>query len=304
MIRFIRDPQPPYTQFKAGMVRDLGSALEDIFLASGDAVATTLPSTLYQPDLTDTPPRPGGVSAEELFSDAQVAALQAAADPDDLAIYGTPARTRWPIGVQQQALLCEAVEASSTGLIYPQACAVVGIKAIALGTGTLTIHDDRTASDATRLRMSRAVAAMTAGSYYPMVADDGSALLFERGAFVTVPTGGLYLLDVVSDIRAYGIESGGLLCTAERLAASGRILGLSAVKSLKVIAPGSAGDLSVHEDHGATNAKRLRMPVTAFGSLAADQIINLAHRNCVRQFRNLYVTVPTSGIVLINRIPV
>lgn len=235
----------------------------------------------------------------------EVQAVQAIADTADGTIYGATAKTVWPdVQVQQSALLCEAVEASSTGLVYPQACAVVGVHAITLGTGTLTIHDDNTASDAARLRMSRAVAAMTAGSYYPMVADDGSAMLFERGAFVTVPTGGLYLLDVVSDIRAYGIASGGLLCSVERMAASGRILGLSAVKSLKVITPGSEGNLSVHEDHGATNAKRLRMPVTAFGSLTADQIISLAHRNCVRQFRNLYVTVPTSGVVLVNRIPV
>lgn len=218
---------------------------------------------------------------------------------------GDSTKQRWPQQyTYQTALLTEAVEASTTGLVFPQACAIVGVHAITLGTGTLTVHDDRNASDATRLRMSRAVAAMTAGSYYPMVADDGSAMLFERGAYVTVPTGGLYLLDVVSDIRSYGIVSGGLLCIPERVAASGRIKGLSAVKSIKVIAPGSSGNLSVHEDHGATNAKRLRMPVTAFGSLAADQIINLAHRNCVRQFRNLYVTVPTSGIVLVNRIPV
>lgn len=49
MIRFVRDPQPPYTQFKQGMVRDLGSVLEAYFLGTLDAVAHTERDTMYPP---------------------------------------------------------------------------------------------------------------------------------------------------------------------------------------------------------------------------------------------------------------
>ncbi len=245
-----------------------------------------------------------GPGQDNYLTTAQVQAVQAAADTDDSAIYGTPAPTRWPMGVQQQALVCEAVEASSAGLVYPQACAVVGITAIALGSGTVTVHDDRAASDAARLRFSRATGAMVAGTYYPMVsADEPAGMLFERGVYVSLPSGGVYVLDVVSDIYMAGLMSAGLLCVPQRVTASGRVKGLVTAKSLKVIAPGSAGSLQLHEDHDAANAKRARSVSTAFGSLAADQIVPLAPRGAVRQYRNLYVTVPTGGIVLLNRMP-
>ena len=49
MIRFTRDPQPPYTQYKQGMVRDLGASLEAIFIASLDAVLVTPPNLVFPP---------------------------------------------------------------------------------------------------------------------------------------------------------------------------------------------------------------------------------------------------------------
>lgn len=49
MIRFIRDPQPPYTQFKQGMVRDLGTVLEAVFIGTGDAVAYTERDAVFPP---------------------------------------------------------------------------------------------------------------------------------------------------------------------------------------------------------------------------------------------------------------
>ena len=66
MIRFIRDPQPPYTQYKQGMVRDLGASLETIFIASGDAVASIAtnlafppPAELFAPGTARSDPRVG-----------------------------------------------------------------------------------------------------------------------------------------------------------------------------------------------------------------------------------------------------
>jgi hypothetical protein len=67
MIRFIRDPQPPYTAYKQGMVRDLGAALEATLIASGDAVSYTLPLQLF--GITDStflrPEEQGGAVSKD-----------------------------------------------------------------------------------------------------------------------------------------------------------------------------------------------------------------------------------------------
>lgn len=50
MIRFIRTPQPPYNStYRAGMVRELGSTLEDIFTGAGDAVTIQPTPAVYPP---------------------------------------------------------------------------------------------------------------------------------------------------------------------------------------------------------------------------------------------------------------
>lgn len=61
MIRFIRDAQPPNTQFKQGMVRDLGSVLNASFIASGDAVDAVEPDRAFPPAQRLLP---AGVAAE------------------------------------------------------------------------------------------------------------------------------------------------------------------------------------------------------------------------------------------------
>jgi hypothetical protein len=211
---------------------------------------------------------------------------------------------RWAdqFGVDESpALPVEPVTASATGIAIAGACAIASIYCVTVGTGTLTVHDDYSASDATKLRFSRADSAMAAAGVYPMVSDAaGTAMLFDTGAFVTVPSGGIYVLDVVrpgSAIR--GVRGSGLLCVPRRVAASGlAVEGICNVASLKVIAPGSSGNLAVYDDRVATNANRLRYPVTAFGSLTADQIITFGRNP--RRFGNINITVPTGGIVLVN----
>lgn len=61
MIRFIRDAQPPNTQFKQGMVRDLGAVLNASFIASGDAVDAVEPDRAFPPAQRLLP---AGVAAE------------------------------------------------------------------------------------------------------------------------------------------------------------------------------------------------------------------------------------------------
>jgi hypothetical protein len=74
MIRFIRDPQPPYTAYKAGMVRDLGTTLEALFKASGDAVDYTAAEPVFPP-----PSVIGGAaeSPRRMLSDSQAGSAQA-----------------------------------------------------------------------------------------------------------------------------------------------------------------------------------------------------------------------------------
>lgn len=77
MIRFIRDPQPPYTQFKQGMVRDLGTVLEASFISSGDAVAYTEADAVFPPSKQLV--APGGSRDDPVrgFTAAKQAAIDA-----------------------------------------------------------------------------------------------------------------------------------------------------------------------------------------------------------------------------------
>jgi hypothetical protein len=237
-----------------------------------------------------------------VFSEPQKAAGAALVSRDGFSDVVDSLYWQDQFGVDESpALPVEPVTASATGIAIAGACAIASIYCVTVGTGTLTVHDDYSASDATKLRFSRADSAMAAAGVYPMVSDAaGTAMLFDTGAFVTVPSGGIYVLDVVrpgSAIR--GVRGSGLLCVPRRVAASGlAVEGICNVASIKVIAPGSSGNLAVYDDRVATNANRLRYPVTAFGSLTADQIITFGRNP--RRFGNINITVPTGGIVLVN----
>lgn len=87
MIRFIRDAQPPNTQYKQGMVRDLGASLEASFIASGDAVATTAqnlafppPAELFAPGSSREDPRTGFTAGEVAATRALVSKAAIVAD--------------------------------------------------------------------------------------------------------------------------------------------------------------------------------------------------------------------------------
>jgi hypothetical protein len=225
----------------------------------------------------------GGLTA------AQVQAVQAlvTSTPKTLGVY--PSRS---------------VTASLTGQTILGPCAVVGIHAVTVGTGTLTVHDGRASSDPTKLRFSRASGALVAGTYYPLVADELAAMLFADGVYVSVPTGGVYLLDVVQEQDLMAASQAGLICVPSRVTTTGLAIGgPSEVVSLKVIDPGSAGALACYDAGDAANASALLHPSIAFGSLAADQIIRFGGRGNARAVGNLYVTMPTAGILLINHIP-
>lgn len=55
MIRFTRDPQPPHSAFKKGMIRDLGASLEALFVGQQDAVAHTPAADLFPPPRVEAP---------------------------------------------------------------------------------------------------------------------------------------------------------------------------------------------------------------------------------------------------------
>jgi hypothetical protein len=268
----------------AGSTQDVPEALAIDLVGSGQARWVTPPSSRV--GVLDIPAAPLSSLASRDGLDDALDSLQWA---DQFGVDESP------------ALPVEPVTASATGIAIAGACAIASIYCVTVGTGTLTVHDDYSASDATKLRFSRADSAMAAAGVYPMVSDAaGTAMLFDTGAFVTVPSGGIYVLDVVrpgSAIR--GVRGSGLLCMPRRVAASGlAVEGICNVASIKVIAPGSSGNLAVYDDRVATNANRLRYPVTAFGSLTADQIITFGRNP--RRFGNINITVPTGGIVLVN----
>lgn len=203
----------------------------------------------------------------------------------------------------QSGLMTDSVPMSATGIAVSGPCAIVGIHCVTVGTGgPVTIHDDIDASDATRLRFSRAVANMTAGTYYPLVDDAQCAMLFDNGAYFTNSSSGVYVLDVVATVS--GAAGSGLLCAVERVTASGIALaGPASIVSIKVIAAGSAGNFSIHEDVIATDATKLRYPTTAYTSLAADQVLRFGVAGVPRRLQAMYITMPTDGIVLVNHLP-
>jgi len=210
----------------------------------------------------------------------------------------------------QNTLATRAYPVTATGQIYLGPCAVVGIKAVTVGAGTLTIHDATDATDATLLRMSRASGNIVAGTDYPLVSpDDKAGMLFSTGAYVTIPAGGVYWLYLIDGAEIPGAVNSGMLCALSRVTASGVVndpatgqaLGDVVVVSVKVIAPGSANNLDIRGGVAVTDS--LLHPSTAFGALAADQIIKFGPVGGGLRLTGLYITIPTSGIVLVNYLP-
>lgn len=203
----------------------------------------------------------------------------------------------------QQGLMTESVALTATGVAVSGPCAVVGINCVTVGTGgPVTIHDDTDASDAAQLRFSRAVADMSAGTYYPLVDDAQCAMLFDNGVYFTNSTNGVYVVDVVANVN--GVSGTGLLCATQRITATGvAISGALSVVSIKIVAAGSAGNFAVHDDLDASDSSRLRYPTTAYTSLSADQIIRLGIKGVPRRMQIMHVTMPTDGIALVNYLP-
>ena len=206
----------------------------------------------------------------------------------------------------QRALPVTTRNAAVTQLLEYGPCALVGVRCIAPGSsGTLTIHDDINASTAAKLRFSLAFGSATANTYYPAVADEPCGMLFDRGCFVTVPAAGVYAIDLLVGSAITGVDGTGLLTVATRVTDADNpeaLIGSSQVVSIKVIAPGSAGNLVVYNAFSAVAAET-RVASTAYTSLAANQIIRLGQRGAPMQFDSLYVTVPTAAIILINHLP-
>lgn len=203
-----------------------------------------------------------------------------------------------------QTLQTRQIIVTATGTMYLGPCAIVGVRCIAAGSsGTLTIHDDSVASDATKLRLSIAQASLVAGTYYPMVADDAAAMLMNSGAYVTITVAGAFAIDVIDGAATPGTTSAGMLCVAQRATASGlAIQGPASIVSIRVLASGSAGSLIAYDDTAATAGKEI-LPSVAFGSLVTTQPTRLGPRGGAARVDNLYLTLPTSAVVLINYLP-
>ena len=207
--------------------------------------------------------------------------------------------------LNRRALPIRSVVVSASGLVKIGPCAVAGFRCVTPGSsGTFAINDDVDAATAAQIRETRAYTAATANTYYPMALDDQAAMLMGYGCYVTVPTGGVYVLDLIDDLAALpGIEGQGMLLEPVRVAATGLALwDAPAIASVKVIAPGSAGTLTIHDATANSDATRLRLSI-AFGSLTAGQIIPLGGKGAAPTFGCAYVTITTGGIFLLNRYP-
>lgn len=205
-----------------------------------------------------------------------------------------------------RVLPTRSIVVTATGVVYAGACAIASVRCITPGTaGSLTI-DDALSASATRTRFTRLYSAAVAGTDYPLVsATDQAALLLDVGAFATVPTGGVYVIEIIGGDGVAGIDGvqgAGLLCAALRVTASGVVVsGLANVVSLQIIERGSAGNLALYEGTSASGA--LRHPVTAYSALANGQLIRLGPPGGTASFQSLYATVPTGAVVLVNLLP-
>ena len=270
----------------------------------------------------------GAAVSESVDSEAEMLALQAVVGSE---VYRTDTGTWWKLHAlpasslsnwstanyptsstayaeqfltTRRALPIRSVIVSATGSIA-DVCAIVGYRCVTPGSaGTLTVHDGTNASDATKLRETRAFGSAVANTYYPMAADDQCAMLFDTGCYVTNTTGGVYVFDVIDDVSAVtGYEGTGMLVTPVRAAATGQAIATpSSILSLKVIAPGSAGTLTIHDDTDAADATRLRLSI-GFGSLAVGQLIQLGGKGGAPTFDAAYVTITTGGVFLLNQFP-
>lgn len=90
------------------------------------------------------------------------------------------------------------------------------------------------------------------------------------------------------------------MVTPIRMTASGiAFTGGAQVRSISVIAPGSAGNLAVYE--GIDTNGPVRAPSVAYTAIAAGDVIEFA--DGFSAFASMYLTVPTSGIVLVHIAP-
>ena len=90
------------------------------------------------------------------------------------------------------------------------------------------------------------------------------------------------------------------MVTPIRMTASGiAFLGGAQVRSLSVVAPGSAGNLAVYEGVDANGV--VRYPSTAYTSLLAGDVVEFD--DGFSEVASMYLTVPTSGIVLVHIAP-
>lgn len=100
-------------------------------------------------------------------------------------------------GAQQSATFVEWVRVTSTSDVTSglanESQAIACIKVIATGSsGTLTIHDDDDASDATKLRVTIPFGSLAVNKVFPLAG--GGAMIFSGRPFITFPAGSPILL--------------------------------------------------------------------------------------------------------------
>jgi hypothetical protein len=129
-------------------------------------------------------------------------------------------------------------------------------------------------------------------------------MLFDTGMYVTIPSSGVYVLDVVTGLELPGVLGSGLLCATTRVAASGLTLtGPTTVVGAQVLAAGSSGSFAYYDDVVGTDATRLIHPTVAYNASGVLDAIRFGPRGGGRRVNHLYVTVPTSGVVLVHYVP-
>lgn len=205
--------------------------------------------------------------------------------------------------IRQSILPSRTVNVSATGQAYLGACAIAGIRCITPGSsGTLTIHDASAASDATLLRFSRAYSTLTADAYYPMVSDDPSAMLFATGAYVTITGSGVFALDLLDGTAITGLAGTGVLCEVARVTSSSVALAdPSNIVSIRIIDRGTTGTFAVYD--GTSTGGALRFQSRDYLSLTNGDLFKFGSRGGSESFSNLYLTMPTNGIALVNYLP-
>ncbi len=99
-------------------------------------------------------------------------------------------------GIEGSGLLCETQYVSATGVALYGPTHVLSVKVLAVGSSdNLIVHDWTDATDATKLRYPSTVYSSLAANQIIALGPQSSPTRFNNGVYVTVPTGGIVLVN-------------------------------------------------------------------------------------------------------------